>query len=237
MQYSVNGSSSDSSIYQRVSGTTPGAEYAFSAWVMTAPRENSTWKYDVWNDQGRLIYMRLGIDPTGGTNAAAASVQWTPRMYSHRHYSNLAKTAVAKSTNLTVFISMKGTGVEWHLYGVDDCVLSREEIPTRFRETRVTGDGLLQTTITSKANRTNRIEASTKAFGADLLVTDDVISRVDGEFILDYAGTAEVKGRSDALKMYKVRGYVENGQNVEIKTPYSDYEAEGADKVKIKEAA
>ena len=52
--------------------------------------------------------------------------------------------SLAKSTNLTVFISMKGTGVEWHLYGVDDCVLSREEIPTRFRETRVTGDGLLR---------------------------------------------------------------------------------------------
>ena len=64
-------------------------------------------------------------------------------------------------SQLGAHISMKGTGVEWHLYGVDDCVLSREEIPTRFRETRVTGDGLLQTTITSKANRTNRIEAST----------------------------------------------------------------------------
>jgi adenylate cyclase len=93
------------------------------------------------------------------------------------------------------------------------------------------------TVIGNTVNTASRIEASTKAFGADLLVTDDVISRVGGEFIVDYAGSAEVKGRSEALKMYKVRGYVENGERVEIRTPYSDYEAEGADKVKIKDAA
>lgn len=93
------------------------------------------------------------------------------------------------------------------------------------------------TVIGNTVNTASRIEASTKAFGADLLVTDDVISRVGEEFIVDYAGSAEVKGRSDALKMYKIRGYVENGEQHVVKTPYSDYEAEGADKVKIKDAA
>jgi len=93
------------------------------------------------------------------------------------------------------------------------------------------------TVIGNTVNTASRIEASTKAFGADLLVSDDVITRVGEEFIIDYAGAAEVKGRSDALKMYKVRGYVENGERHEVRTPYSDYEAEGADKVKIKDAA
>lgn len=93
------------------------------------------------------------------------------------------------------------------------------------------------TVIGNTVNTASRIEASTKAFGADLLVTDDVISRVGDEFIVDYAGSAEVKGRTDALKMYKIRGYVENGERFEVRTPYSDYEAEGADKVKIKDAA
>ncbi|MBS1970992.1 MAG: HAMP domain-containing protein [Bdellovibrionales bacterium] len=93
------------------------------------------------------------------------------------------------------------------------------------------------TVIGNTVNTASRIEASTKAFGADLLVTDDVISRVGEEFIVDYAGSAEVKGRSDALKMYKIRGYVENGEKHIVATPYSDYEAEGADKVKIKDAA
>ncbi len=93
------------------------------------------------------------------------------------------------------------------------------------------------TVIGNTVNTASRIEASTKAFGADLLVTDDVISKVGESFILDYAGAAEVKGRSEAIKMYKVRGYVENGERIEVKTPYSDYEAESADKVKIKGAA
>jgi hypothetical protein len=160
LQYSVNGSSSDSYVYQRVSGITPGLEYTFSAWLMTAQRENSTWKYDVWDDQGRIIYMRLGIDPAGGTNVAASSVQWTPRMYSHRHYSNLAKTVVAQSSNLTVFISMKGTGGEWHLYAVDDCVLSQENIPLRLSQTTLDPNGYLNTIVASRANRTNAIEVS-----------------------------------------------------------------------------
>lgn len=129
LQGAVNGSSSDGAIYQRVAAT-PGKSYTFSAWVLTKPLEKVgaeiVEKYDVWNNLGgnRLIYMRLGIDPFGGTNPQASTVQWTPRVYSHLRYSNLAKTAVAMSPNITVFVSMKGEQVEWHLYGVDDCVLT-----------------------------------------------------------------------------------------------------------------
>lgn len=93
------------------------------------------------------------------------------------------------------------------------------------------------TVIGNTVNTASRIEASTKAFGADLLVTDDVIKHVGEEFLLDYAGAAEVKGRSEAIKMYKVRGYMEKGERIEVRTPYSDYEAEGADKVKVKDVA
>jgi adenylate cyclase len=93
------------------------------------------------------------------------------------------------------------------------------------------------TVIGNTVNTASRIEASTKAFGTDLLVTDDVTSKVGENFIVEYAGAAEVKGRSEAIKMYKIRGYIENGEHVVVKTPYSDYEAEGADKVKIKDAA
>lgn len=92
------------------------------------------------------------------------------------------------------------------------------------------------TVIGNTVNTASRIEASTKAFGADLLVTDDVIARVGDDFKVEYAGSAEVKGRSEALKMYKVRGYRgSNGEFIDVATPYSDYEAEGADKVKIKD--
>jgi hypothetical protein len=159
MQAAVNGGSSEGHIGQRVA-VTPGLDYAFSAFVTTWPRENDTWKYDVWNNQGRLIYMRLGIDPTGNTNVNAATVQWTPRMYSHRRWNQLAKTAIAQSSNLTVFVHMKGEGVQWHLYGVDDCALTHEEVPVEITNAQ-TINGVLHASVSGKIGFTNFIERST----------------------------------------------------------------------------
>lgn len=159
LQAAVNGSTSDGYVYQRV-GVQRGLDYTFSAWVTTWPRENDTWKYDVWDNQGRLIYMRLGIDPTGGTNVNASTVQWTPRIYSHRHWSNLARTAVAQSSNLTVFVTMKGLGGQWHLYGLDDCALTHEEVPVRFEPARIVANEMFQAVVTGRIGTTNIIERS-----------------------------------------------------------------------------
>ncbi|MCB0367062.1 MAG: HAMP domain-containing protein [Bdellovibrionaceae bacterium] len=90
------------------------------------------------------------------------------------------------------------------------------------------------TVIGDTVNQASRIEASTKAFGTDLLLSNEIAEIVKGEFIVEEAGKVEVKGKSDALKLHKVRGYVdESGKEVRVQTQYSDYEAEGADKVKI----
>ncbi len=90
------------------------------------------------------------------------------------------------------------------------------------------------TVIGNTVNTGSRIEASTKAFGADLLISDTVLEAVGDEFLVEYAGAAEVKGRTEPLKLYKVRGYKEkNGKMVEVKTDYSDYTPEHADKVKV----
>jgi len=90
------------------------------------------------------------------------------------------------------------------------------------------------TVIGNTVNTASRIEASTKAFGADLLVTHEVLEKCHDQFWVELAGSAEVKGRSDAIKMYKVKGFKkENGEMIEVKTVYSEYEAEKADKVKI----
>ena len=163
-QAAVNGSTSDGYIYQRVS-VTNGLDYALSAFVTTWPRENSALKYDVWNNSGRLIYVRLGIDPTGGTNVSSSAIQWTPRFYSHRrstkdyskNWTQVAKRAIAQGTNITVFVHMKGDGEEWHLYGIDDCALTHEEVPATFSEVRVT-NGVFQARFTSKIGRTNYID-------------------------------------------------------------------------------
>lgn len=167
LQGAVNGGSSDGHVFQRVA-VSNGLEYTFSAWVTTWPRENNTLKYDVWNNNGRLIYMRLGLDPTGSTNVNASTVQWMPRMYSHRrstvdyskNWTQLAKRVAAQSTNLTVFIHMKGEGVEWHLFGVDDCALTYEDIPVRFRNSAVSSNGVFQATVTGRIGLTNVVERS-----------------------------------------------------------------------------
>lgn len=162
MEGAVNGSASDASIYQRVPAV-PGKSYTFSAWITTWHRENNAWKYDVWDNLGgsRLIYVRLGIDPYGGTNPQASTVQWTPRLYSHRHYSNVAKTAVARAANITVFVSMKGDGGEWHLYGVDDCVLTETAVAQPYwSEPRINPDGSFTARIVGDPGMTNFIEVS-----------------------------------------------------------------------------
>ncbi len=67
-------------------------------------------------------------------------------------------------------------------------------------------------------NMASRIESSTKSFGTDLLLSDDLAKSVEGRVILEAAGSVEVKGKSDALKLYKVRGFVlEDGSLQEIK--------------------
>jgi adenylate cyclase len=90
------------------------------------------------------------------------------------------------------------------------------------------------TVIGDTVNQASRIEASTKAFGTDLLLSETLAEFVGEEFIVETAGAVEVKGKSQPLTLYKVRGYYDENKNpIVISTPYSDYEAGDADKVKM----
>jgi adenylate cyclase len=90
------------------------------------------------------------------------------------------------------------------------------------------------TVIGDAVNMASRIESSTKAFGADLLISETVYQQVKEDFLVVAAGSAEVKGKAEALNLYKVRGFRDaNGSMVEVITPFSDYEPEHADKVKV----
>jgi len=118
-------------------------------------------KYDVWNDRNRMIHVRLGLDPLGGTNPNASSVRWTPRLYSHLHYSNPALATVASNTTLTVFVHFKGEGVEWHLYGIDDCVLTETDPPPPLLiAPKLDPDGSFSCQVGSEAGEWVRIEGS-----------------------------------------------------------------------------
>jgi adenylate cyclase len=90
------------------------------------------------------------------------------------------------------------------------------------------------TVIGDTVNMASRIEASTKAFGVDLLISDSTAQKVAEKFSIDVAGSAEVKGKAEALKLYKVLGIKKSSGEVDIiTTPYSEYKSEKVDKVKV----
>jgi adenylate cyclase len=90
------------------------------------------------------------------------------------------------------------------------------------------------TVIGDTVNQASRIEASTKAFGTDLLISDSLLETCQSEFVIEEAGRVEVKGKSKPLTLFKVRGYIDaEGKQTLIRTKYSDYEAGDVDKVKM----
>lgn len=89
------------------------------------------------------------------------------------------------------------------------------------------------TVIGDTVNATSRLEASTKSFGTDLLISGEVISKLKGSILFETAGKVKVKGKAEALELYKVNGYVSStGQETIIKTPYSTIEVSSDEKVK-----
>lgn len=90
------------------------------------------------------------------------------------------------------------------------------------------------TVIGDNVNMAARIEASTKAFGADVLLSHDIAEVVKENFIIKEAGRVEVKGKAEKLILHTLHGYRHADGTAEIvETPYSSYTAEKADKVKV----
>lgn len=95
-------------------------------------------------------------------------------------------------------------------------------------------DRLEYTVIGNTVNTASRIESSTKAFGTDLLVSEEVVRRTEDMFLVSFAGSTKVKGIDAPLKLAKVNGFYDEELNPTIvKTPYSEYESEDCDKVKV----
>ena len=95
-------------------------------------------------------------------------------------------------------------------------------------------DRLEYTVIGNTVNTASRIETSTKAFGTDLLISEEVVKRTEDMFLVSFAGSTKVKGIDAPLKLAKVNGFYDEELNPTIvKTPYSEYEAEVSDKIKV----
>jgi len=87
------------------------------------------------------------------------------------------------------------------------------------------------TVIGDSVNLASRIESMTKEYGTDLLISRAVYDEVKDQFSFQACESAMVKGKSAAIEVFKVRGYVDQGREILIETPYSSYAAEKSDKV------
>lgn len=139
----INGAAAHGYAYQTVPAT-PGTTYNFTAAIYTHILE--TEKKDVivgssppvkvpyirfkgWNVDTEIDYVRLGIDPTGGTDKTSANIIWTPAMYSHDSWTVAGVKATASADHITVFVKMDNNSSAFHIYGIDDCRLSADYPP------------------------------------------------------------------------------------------------------------
>lgn len=90
------------------------------------------------------------------------------------------------------------------------------------------------TVIGDSVNQASRIEAATKALGVDILLSEDLANSVEQSFVVTNVGSVHVKGKSHLLKLFRVDGYYDEFHNsIMVKTAYSEFEKESADKVQL----
>ncbi len=114
--YSVH----EAGMYQRVGGIAPGQRVRFSIY-MQGWSTNSN--YGPSSGQ-QSLGMRIGIDPTGGTNPYSGNIQWTPVADTYDAWGFYAIEAVAQSNAVTVFThSLPVYGVQHNDLYLDDASL------------------------------------------------------------------------------------------------------------------
>ncbi|HIP97604.1 MAG TPA: hypothetical protein EYH32_10370 [Anaerolineae bacterium] len=96
-QYGIIYSTHLAGLYQRVSGIPKGARVRFTIW-------GSMYVYD--DDESKQpgpLRMKVGIDPTGGTNALAGTVVWSSEFNNYPDWHQFSVEAVAQNSTITVF--------------------------------------------------------------------------------------------------------------------------------------
>ncbi|MCY4464319.1 MAG: LysM peptidoglycan-binding domain-containing protein [Chloroflexi bacterium] len=109
-------------LYQHVEGLSSGATYRFSiyGYVWSSSFEDA----DISEDPGDVV-LRVGIDPTGGTDGTSPDIIWsTSATFLYDAYRQYAVIATAENDAITVFIeaTVGGPRANNYIY-VDDAVL------------------------------------------------------------------------------------------------------------------
>jgi LysM repeat protein len=115
--------------YQPVSGVTPNVTYRAGAYVWVWTCNDAQWSCIPSNaprfsHQESGARARIGIDPLGGNDPNSGNVVWGPWVQSFDKYTGITIDAVAKSTNLTVFLMVdSGQAMAFNEFYWDDAFL------------------------------------------------------------------------------------------------------------------
>ena len=87
-------------IYQRAQGVTPGSRLRFTIWGQAwAGERDDPYK----TESGGPMHMRIGIDPTGGTDPFSASIVWSEDKNPLDKWEPFAVEATARASRVTVY--------------------------------------------------------------------------------------------------------------------------------------
>lgn len=104
-KYFTYGRMHEAGLMQRVTGVISGTLYHFSiymqAWMCV--NYNEACKGGYVSDKPTLMHLKVGLDPTGGTNPFSPDIVWSSEVESFDHWTQYSIEAIAKSDTLTVF--------------------------------------------------------------------------------------------------------------------------------------
>jgi LysM repeat protein len=103
LQYGKRYATHTAGVYQQISGITPGSKLRFSAWGFVYGKDP-----DPSRNPG-YVHMKVGIDPTGGTNVFGGSVVWSGvvnpvAVGSGSAWQQMSVETVAQKSTVTVFV-------------------------------------------------------------------------------------------------------------------------------------
>jgi LysM repeat protein len=109
-------------LYQQVSGVPAGAEVTFSVyaylWSSSLSDPNAS-------EQDGGLTLRVGVDPTGGTDPSSAGIVWSDFAQQYDAYRQYSVTVESTDSVVTVFIqSSVSTPVEYSAVFLDDASLT-----------------------------------------------------------------------------------------------------------------
>jgi LysM repeat protein len=94
-------------VFQRVP-VTPGTELQFSIFVYVW--SSATFANPDVSEDPNDVKVRVGIDPTGGTDGTSSSIVWSQEVEFYDEYRQLSVTATAQGTAVTVFVQSAPEG-------------------------------------------------------------------------------------------------------------------------------